>query len=161
MKLGISTLMAAGVFSAVCATVKTVEVAHVVDSTDRTCQSLPFQRLCLELTSASDDLTPLALWGAYVGPTTYKIPSTADQIAVPRCGWSSLHVAFRPAGRSLYTFSARQIPPTAATLNENERLLAVTTIDPSRVSEWAARIMLMLKVTATAVGKTVCWSKGS
>ena len=38
MKLGISTLMAAGVFSAICAIVKTVEVARVVDSTDRTCQ---------------------------------------------------------------------------------------------------------------------------
>ncbi|KAM0796506.1 hypothetical protein BDR22DRAFT_893191 [Usnea florida] len=47
MKLGISTLMAAGVFSAICAIVKTVEVARVVDSTDRTY-----------------DLTPLALWGA-------------------------------------------------------------------------------------------------
>ncbi|KAL2057152.1 hypothetical protein ABVK25_002891 [Lepraria finkii] len=47
MKLGISTLMAAGVFSAVCATVKTVEVARVADASDRTYV-----------------LTPLALWGA-------------------------------------------------------------------------------------------------
>ena len=36
MKLGISTLMGAGVFSAVYATVKTVEVARVVESSDTT-----------------------------------------------------------------------------------------------------------------------------
>lgn len=42
MKLGITALMGAGVFSAVCAIVKTVEIAHVVESTDRTCESLSF-----------------------------------------------------------------------------------------------------------------------
>ncbi|KAL6716688.1 hypothetical protein ACLMJK_006256 [Lecanora helva] len=47
MKIGISTLMAAGVFSAVCAIVKTVEVGRVVEAKDRTYV-----------------LTPLALWGA-------------------------------------------------------------------------------------------------
>lgn len=38
-------------------------------------------RLCHKLTSASDDLTPLALWGAYVvpSPTKYVLPLTSEQ----------------------------------------------------------------------------------
>lgn len=41
LKLGISSLMAAGVFSGVCAVVKTVEVERVVAKDDATCKVFP------------------------------------------------------------------------------------------------------------------------
>ena len=105
----------------------------------------------------SDDLTPLALWGAYVLPSAHKMTPIADQRTGLRCGWSLLLAAFRLAGRLLRIFPIGQ-SLLAVTLNE--LLLVLITIDSSRFTEWAAPIMSALKDIALVVTKTSCWDMG-